>query len=311
MKRVFAICFLFLASLFSSNVSAANPISLDEYRRAIEQALALTQQANALAQNERAPLLNQAAASLEQIRSVRLPSGAENGVDNSALVALIRDASKTDDAVTRLTALRDAMAQTPATISSADLLTLQNILNRPPFVQEASSLPAWLQDLMRRISDFIDRLFSNTAQGIFDARDLIVLGGIVLVLAVLFYFVRNLRRNLVQEEALVALAEEHAVRTPGEAFNNAQQFINQGDYRNAVRQLYLATLLLLDQRGKLKYDPTLTNREYLIQASNDPRASAALVPIVETFDRTWYGFEAISRQEFDTYRERVEAVKEL
>ncbi|MBI4673330.1 MAG: DUF4129 domain-containing protein [Chloroflexi bacterium] len=311
MKRVLVTWLIFATLVFAPGVAAQGPVSWDDYRRAVEQSLARVQQAHALAQNERAPLLNQAAATLEPIRVVRLDSGADSAVDNSVLVALIRDASKTENAIARLTALRDVLAQPPTTIHPNDLTALQSILNRPPFVSEASGLPAWLQDILRRISDFFDRLLNNTARGIFEWRDLIVLVGILLVLAVLAYFVRNLRRNLVQEEALAALAKEHDARTPGEAFNNAQQFINQGDYRSAVRQLYLATLLLLDQRGKLKYDPTLTNREYLHQTYTDPRTTAALTPIVETFDRTWYGFEPITPQEFDAYRARVEQVKEL
>ncbi len=311
MKRALFVVIFLAAHIFAPSVLADAPISLDDYRRAVEQTLALAQQANALTVNERALLLNQAAATLEGIRVVRLASGAESAVDNAALVALIRDASKTENAVARLTALRDALAQSPAGINPQDLAALQSILNRPPFVSESSALPAWLQDIVRRLTDFFDRLASNTARGIFDGRDLIVLVGVVLVMAVLVYFILNLRRNLVQEEALAALVQEHAARTPSEAFNNAQQFANQGDYRSAVRQLYLATLLLLDQRGKLKYDPTLTNREYLRQTTNDPRAAAAPAPIVETFDRAWYGFEPITRQEFDAYRQRVEQVKEL
>lgn len=311
MKRALFVFFLLAALFFAPRALAQAPVSLDEYRRAVEQALALAQQANARAPNERAPLLNQAAARLENIRVVRLASGAESALDNTLLLAIVRDARQTENAVARLTALRDALAQSPATINPQDLVTLQGILNRPPFVSESSALPAWLQDVLRRIADFFDRLASNTARGIFDGRDLLVFVGVVLVLLVLVYFILNLRRNLVQEEALAALAEEHAVRSPGEAFTNAQQFVNQGDYRSAVRQLYLATLLLLDQRGKLKYDPTLTNREYLRQTTNDPRAAAALAPIVEAFDRTWYGFEPITRQEFDAYRQRVEQVKEL
>jgi hypothetical protein len=69
--------------------------------------------------------------------------------------------------------------------------------------------------------------------------------------------------------------------------------------------------LILDQRGKLKYDPTLTNREYLTQSSSDPTTTAALSPIVETFDRTWYGFEPLTRQEFDVFKQRVERVRDL
>src|SRR5207247_663212 len=146
---------------------------------------------------------------------------------------------------------------------------------------------------------------------VFDARDLLVVLGVVAVWVVLIYFVRNLRRNLVAEEALLPPLMDRDARTPAEAYDNAQRFINAGDYRSAVRQLYLATLLMLDQRGRLKFDPTLTNREYLRQAAKDPRTTTALQPIVETFDRTWYGFEPISTQEFEAYRRRVEQVRAL
>ena len=309
MKRVLAICFLFFALWCAPNASAANPISLDEYRRAVEQSLALVQQADALAQNQRAHLLNQAVAFLEQIDAVQLPSGASASVNNAALVKIIRDEKQTANAVARLTALHDALSQPLATVNTNDLATLQNILSRPPFAEESSAQPDWLQTLLRRIAEILDRMVSNTVRGIFDVRDVIVLVGVLVVIGVLIYFVRNLRRNMVQEQALASLSQAHTARTPTEAFNNAQQFVNQGDYRNAVRQLYLATLLLLDQRGKIKYDPTLTNREYLQQTANDPQTTAALVPIVETFDRTWYGFENITREEFETYSARVQEVR--
>jgi hypothetical protein len=313
MKRVFALalCFLLCVLCGAQTASADSPVSLDEYRAAVAQAFDLVTQAAAQSSDARAPLLNQAASVLERINAVTLPSGAQSNIDNRELVALIRDPNKAPAAQTRLAALREALTQPLAPVTAPDLVLLQNILERPPFAEEANALPGWLQEILLRISRFFDRLFDNTARGVLDARDLIILLGIALVIFVLVYFIRGLRRNLVKEEALANLPEMHEVRTPGEAFNNAQAFVNQGDYRNAVRQLYLATLLLLDQHGKIKYDPTLTNREYLHQTSNDPRTTAALAPIVETFDRTWYGFESITSAEFDAYRARVEQVKEL
>lgn len=311
MKRAFFLAMLGAALLFTQTAFADNPISLAEYRAVIAQVRALAQQANTRAANERAPQLNQAAALLENARAVKLPSGAEQTVDNTALIALVRDARKTELAVARLTALENALAQPLVHINPNDLAILEAILSRPPFVEQPSALPTWLQDILRSVLDYFDRLASNTMRGVFEWRDLVILIGIFLVLGVLIYFIRNLRRNMVQEDALATLPKEHSARTPGEAFNHAQFFMTQGDYRNAVRQLYLATLLILDQRGKIKYDPTLTNREYLHQTANDPRTTAALAPIVETFDRTWYGFEPITPTEFDAYRARVEKVQEL
>ncbi len=312
MKKYLGLLALALLCLWQPAPARADaPTTLDEYRAAVAQSLDLVTRAAAQSADERRASLNQAASILEAINAVTLPSGAESTVNNRALVALIRDAEKTKVAQTRLAALHDALAQPLAPIAASDLTLLENILARPPFVQAQSALPSWLEDILRRTMRFLDRLFDNAAHGVFDARDFIVLLGLGLVVVVLLYFLRGLRRNFVPEEALTSLAQTHAARTPGEAFNHTQQFINQGDYRNAARQLYLATLLLLDQRGKIKFDPTLTNREYLQQTAADARVSAALAPIIETFDRVWYGFETITPTEFDAYRARVEQVKEL
>lgn len=289
-------------------VSAQAPTTLDDYRRAVEQTITLIEQARALPVAERTPLLAQARAVLEPIRSVRLASGASITIDNASILALVQDANKTDQAADRLTALRRALAATPAVLNPNDLTTLRDILNKPPFHFDAAA--PWWADLLQRILEFWNSLFGRAVGGVFEARDWFVLAGLIVVIVVVLYFVRNLRRNLVSEQALVPLLNESEVRSPAEAFDNAQRFINAGDYRSAVRQLYLATLLILDQRGKIKYDPTLTNRQVLRQAANDPRTTAALVPIVETFDRVWYGFEPLTLAEFDAYRQRVEQVRE-
>jgi hypothetical protein len=291
-----------------ASAHAQAPTPLDDYRRAVETALGYVRQASARSAPERAPLLQMAREALAPIRTVRISADVDAAVDNTGLLELVRDADKTSASLERLAALRDALAETPATIRPADLTALHNILNRPPFANTAPE--TWWQTLIRSIVDFLERLAGNTANGIFDARDIFVGLGVLAVLFVVLYFVRNLRRNLVSEEALAPLLDETEARTPGEAFDKAQRFVNAGDYRNAVRQLYLATLLILDQRGKIKYDPTLTNRQVLQQASNDPGTTTALEPIVETFDRVWYGFEPLTRGEFDVYRERVEKVRE-
>lgn len=282
-------------------------VSLDQYRHAAAEALELTQQANMSAAPARTELLNRAADALDAVRSVQISPDATIVVDNSDLVTLIRETSKTETAIARLTALQDALAQPLVATEANDLAALRAILSQPPFANSAN----WYDDIVRAIQDFLSRLLSNTARGVFDARDILIVLALIAVAVVLIYFVLALRRNFVAEQALPPPLAEHDARTPTEAFDNAQRFINAGDYRSAVRQLYLATLLILDQRGRIKYDPTLTNREYLRQAANDTRAATALQPIVETFDRTWYGFEPISPEEFNAFRRRVEQVREL
>lgn len=299
------IALFFLRAQF---VYAQSPSTLDAYRTAVAQTLALVQLANTLPASERAPTLEKASTTLNAIQSIELPSGSRVAVDNSALVALILDSSKTPDAVARLTALQKRLESPLSTISSGDLKTLAVLLSNPPFV--TAPRPLWEQ-LLERIFQTIQDWFNNVVSAPFNSPDLTILVALLLAVAVIFSLVRALRGNLVSEEELADLKVDAAARTPRDALARAQEFANTGDYRSAVRQMYLATLFLLDQRGKLKYDPTLTNREYLRQASLDPRTSAALTLIVEIFDRSWYGFQPISRQEFDAYQQRVEALKDL
>ena len=73
--------------------------------------------------------------------------------------------------------------------------------------------------------------------------------------------------------------------TADAALQRAQTFSAGGDYRTAVRYLYLSTLLLLEERGLFRYDRSLTNREYLRRVAHDPTLSAILQDVVEVFDR--------------------------
>ena len=69
--------------------------------------------------------------------------------------------------------------------------------------------------------------------------------------------------------------------------------------------------MILDEQGVLRYDHSLTNREYLREVANRPRVLSELEPVVETFDRTWYGYHKISREEFDAFLRRVQEMKNL
>lgn len=81
-----------------------------------------------------------------------------------------------------------------------------------------------------------------------------------------------------------------------------------GNYRDAIRYLYLTTLILLDERSLLRFDQSLTNREYL-QRLAGTHLGSLLTPIIDTFDRTWYGHSEPTEQEYEQYAGWVEQVK--
>ena len=97
--------------------------------------------------------------------------------------------------------------------------------------------------------------------------------------------------------------------TADSALRRAQEFSGGGDYRTAVRYLYLSTLLRLEERGLLRYDRSLTNREYLQRVAHDPDLSTVLRDVVDVFDRVWYGYQPLDAPAYQRYATAVEALK--
>ena len=137
------------------------------------------------------------------------------------------------------------------------------------------------------------------------------LGAVVLVvlLAVLIpilvrYFVKAASRRAAGDD----LAHDAEVSTSAEAVQRAQQASFGQDYRLALRMLYLAALLKLDEVGALRYDRALTNREYVRQVVLQPALASALSPVVEIFDDAWYGYKPVTADGYAAFESRVTAL---
>ncbi len=133
-----------------------------------------------------------------------------------------------------------------------------------------------------------------------------VIGLIVAAGPALYRFLAARRRN-----AARGAGADAEVSTSVEAVARAQQASAIQDYRLAVRMLYLACLLKLDESGALRYDRTQTNREYVRQVAGQPALAGALQPVVEMFDDVWYGFRLITPQGYAAFESRVSALLNL
>src|SRR5690606_5139446 len=95
--------------------------------------------------------------------------------------------------------------------------------------------------------------------------------GVLFVLLIAVYLISTRERALPSEQASTPSApkaEDSRDRAPTEWLDSAAQLAAQGKYREALRALYLATLVVLDRRQLLTFDPTLTNWQYLRQLRN-------------------------------------------
>lgn len=83
------------------------------------------------------------------------------------------------------------------------------------------------------------------------------------------------------------------------SFNEAiQQAISSGDFRLAIRLLYLQSLKLLSDKGHIKWQINKTNSDYIKEVAH---ASwyALFVSLTFKFEYTWYGELKIEKADFE------------
>jgi hypothetical protein len=198
--------------------------------------------------------------------------------------------------------------------SVQDVDPLKEILARPEFQwtqAQAPQNPQWLQNILDAIAKLMDRLAYGVQNGVYYGRVPLIVAAVIVFITSIFFVARNISRNLVREVELAAEnADDDALLTSKGAMQRAQTLSSQGDYRTAVRYLYLSSLLILDEHGVLRYDRSRTNREYLRSVSSKPELEKPLGDVIDVFDRVWYGFDAVDEETYQSYVKHVDELRE-
>ena len=190
------------------------------------------------------------------------------------------------------------------TSDPADLAKLRAILNAPPFADQAIPESSgnnpfgwldWLFDPSQFITGCLTILAIIVVTGVIGYTALAIRGGLK----------REARRPIAN-----GLEGEERNLSSVKAIQRADEVAVEGDFRKGVRYLYLSTLLWLEERGVLRYDRTLTNREVLEAVPTGSALRGRLTPVVQTFDRVWYGFDEIDQAAFDAFRQQVAGLRE-
>jgi len=259
-----------------------------------------------------------AAAQLGLITAVSLPNGREIPISHTFLLnELSRDPPDLERLQNLLAAWQTARATWPEVqFDNLDEAALQAILNRPEFqyeMAEPTRLQRWLEDLQLRFWQWLSEIFPslNAGSGLGNIANFLVTSvGVVVLIIVLVYALRELLGDFAADSAI--MPDDHLgdeLLTADTALQRAQQFSAEGDYRTAVRYLYLSALLLLEERGLLRHNRSLTNREYLRSLAHQPELATILGDVIEVFDRVWYGFHTLEPAEYEWYAGQVEVLK--
>lgn len=191
------------------------------------------------------------------------------------------------------------------------------ILEGPEYEEFADSRGRGLRELLSR---WLDALLSDPDEGDPTAvagpgasiplpgPAFFLVVGVLFALAVaLFLFLRH-ETPLPAAPTAAATApkvEDPRERAPRDWLAQANALAEAGRYREALRALYLATLVALDRRQILSFDPTLTNWQYLRQIRDAPIRSD-FRELTRLFDHKWYGHEPTDQVDFDLCRHLAE-----
>jgi hypothetical protein len=299
----------------STLAAQSEGLTLDEYWATLELLLPQIEALDDLPAPEQAAARADLVEQLDGLTAVSLPDGQIIPVSQEHLQSLLADLDSDPARIASYlqNQLESREQWPPAVVDQLDEATLQAILSRPEFQYEVRE-PTWWERTWERIQlwfwERVTRFAPGAAVGDWLTVIILVFSGLILGL-ILFYVLRRLRADFAAEARFDLGDDPHLDNiTADTAWQRAQESSNEGDYRQAVRYLYLSTLLLLEERDLLRYDRTLTNREYLSRLAHRPDLAAILREVVDVFDRVWYGYQPLSEGEYGRFADRVQTLKQ-
>ncbi len=261
--------------------------------------------------------------------------GREVIVDNTWLYVMLdsndaeKDAgqrlAKLNELAGRLRALDDHLrrAEAPSSESANPREKIREILSRPAFQPEReTAVGKFVKGVMRKVREIIGELFLSlqrllesilgagaTAGWISNLILVLVLGAALFVVVVLVRRMRVPRPK--RKKKRVILGEEIAADgTSGELAEAGLAAARAGDFRSAVRKLYVSLLYELSERDLIELEDSATNHEYLRKVSRYNALTSPMRYMTDRFDYVWYGMFPTSEEEFATYLSRYKEAME-
>jgi hypothetical protein len=175
---------------------------------------------------------------------------------------------------------------------------------------EAPDEPGWLAKLFKALWEWLTKRredaretpvqVDTSSSPSMAGANAVMIGALVLVTAVLlFILIRSFKRKKTEQTDLDetgGLTQQpledgmSALSKPAETWAGlADDLAARGEFREAIRHLYLALLSRLHRDGVIDYDPTLSNWEYLFAFKGAAALKAGFKELTRRFDFAWYG----------------------
>ena len=293
-----AILLVAIVCLAPSPQADAAPITLAAYRDALVSARSQVDAARQASGDQRRRSLDGAIATLRDVTAVQTNDATFTALPHEPILTLL--ASGDDQSLERASGI---LGETVAALTGGagtviDPARARAVLDATLGSSDFRRQPSWTDALAELIRDGLAALFPNLrAPTINTFQIAAVLSGVIALLfaIVITNATRGLRAKITREAVLAAaLASER----PGAAdhLRAADDAIRHSRLRDALRELFLAALAGLEERGGLRLDPALTDREILARAAGSPRADD-LTALVALYEPAWYGVREPSSAE--------------
>lgn len=257
--------------------------------------------------------------------TVTIDAGRTIQVENRPILDLLETQEKASECATSLGALRRlndllksldeqlAKGELPDPAAAGKRANISDILARPEF-QTAKKEKTPFEKLLEWLADQFVRWITRIAPGadvksskyatILQIVLYVAIGAGLLWLGWILYR-RFLKREPVEETdkgRRVILGEVLDEKTTvEELMAEAAKFAQAGDYRQAIRKVYIALLYDMDKREVIRIEPSLTNREYLRAVRAQIRLYPPMRDLTDRFDLIWYGQGTVGAEEYDEF----------
>ncbi|HNB72208.1 MAG TPA: DUF4129 domain-containing protein [Acidobacteriota bacterium] len=253
-------------------------------------------------------------------------------VDNSRLYDLLekqQSAQTPADSEQALALLNEEMAELRTRMFEPDNSAsagrgqvtekMQEILSRRDFSVKQGD--TWRDRFQRWLGEFLLDLlrmlwpsFKTGGMTMLDLAKMVVIALVVVAVAWItrVLILRFWKRDPAEKKGgkRVILGEEIDESTTAEELLTAgMDLARTGEYRQAIRKVYVALLYDMDERQVIHIEPGLTNREYLNRVRSQVRIYSPMHEMTNRFDEFWYGQFVATKEDFQKfllkYREAV------
>ncbi|HKP85048.1 MAG TPA: DUF4129 domain-containing protein [Blastocatellia bacterium] len=199
---------------------------------------------------------------------------------------------------------------------------IDNILDRPEYrAKQESRIGAFVKEIWRKVGNFLGRLYAaflRLLRSIFGATTsnnwlakVLVIAALVAAAIGIVRAARQMKPRKRRGRKRTVLGEEiEAGTSPRDLAEAAMAAARAGDFRNAIRKLYVSLLYDLAERNVIELDDSATNREYLAKLSSFNSLMPPMKYLTDRFDYCWYGMLPSSEEDFSQYFARYNEAME-